>query len=90
MVYSGHWHFNGSDWAHYADIYMAKFEKEALYKAALKPHTYYRYLDDVFIVWPHGKKAFYRESTVRARCLALNCNALGLSLYPPRSRLHER
>ena len=46
-------------WAsHYADIYMAKFEKEALYKAALKPHTYYRYLDDVFIVWPHGKRLF--------------------------------
>ena len=41
----------GRDWApHYADIYMAKFEK-ALYKAALKPHTYYRYLDDIFIVW---------------------------------------
>ena len=40
------------DWApHYADIYMAKFEKEALYKAALKSHTYYRYLDDIFISW---------------------------------------
>ena len=38
---------------------MAKFEEEALYKAALEPHTYYRYLDDIFIVWPHGKKAFY-------------------------------
>ena len=49
----------GRDWApHYADIYMAKFEKEALLKAPLKPHTYYRYLDDVFIVWPHGEKAF--------------------------------
>ena len=45
----------GRDWApHYADI----FEKEALYKAALKPHTYYRYLDDVFIVWPHEKSLF--------------------------------
>ena len=40
-------------WApHYA-------EKEALYKAALKPHTYYRYLDEIFIVWPHGEKAFH-------------------------------
>ena len=49
----------GRDWApHYADIYMAKFEKEALLKAPLKPHTYFRYLDDVFIVWPHGEKAF--------------------------------
>ena len=49
----------GRDWApHYADIYMAKYEKEALYKAALKPHTYYGYLDDVFTVWPHGKRLF--------------------------------
>jgi len=37
---------------------MAKFEMEALYKAAFKPHTYYRYLDDIFMVWPHGEKAF--------------------------------
>ena len=40
----------GRDWApHYADIYMAKFE-EALYKAALKQHTYNRYLANIFIV----------------------------------------
>ena len=49
----------GKDWApHYADIYMAKFEKEALLKCPLKPHTYFRYLDDIFIIWPHGKDAF--------------------------------
>ena len=66
FLFNGQWYIQatgtsmGRDWApHYADIYMAKFEKEALYKAALKPHTYYRYLDDIFIVWPHGKKAFY-------------------------------
>jgi len=43
------------DWAlHYADIYMAKFEKEALLKCLLKPHTYLWYLDDIFIIWLHG------------------------------------
>jgi len=49
----------GRDWApHYANIYMAKFEKEALLKCPLKPHTYFQYLDDIFIIWPNGKVAF--------------------------------
>jgi len=38
---------------------MAKCEKEALYKTALKPHTYYRYLDYIFMVWTYGTKAWY-------------------------------
>jgi len=37
---------------------MAKFEKEALLKCSLKPHAYFRYLDDVFIIWPRGKEEF--------------------------------
>ena len=49
----------GKKWApHYADIYMAKFENDALEKCPLKPHTYLRYLDDIFIIWTHGIKAF--------------------------------
>ena len=44
----------GVDYApHFADIYMAKFEK-----CPLKPHTYFRFLDDVFIIWIHGRKSF--------------------------------
>ena len=40
----------GVDYApHYADIYMAKFEKD---------HTYLRFLDDVFIIWTHGRESF--------------------------------
>jgi len=50
----------GADYApHYADIYMAKFEKEALEKCPLKPHTYLRFLDDIFIIWPHSIEAFH-------------------------------
>ena len=49
----------GRGWdPHYADIYMAKFEKEALLKCPLKPHIYYRYLDDICIIWPHSMAAF--------------------------------
>ena len=35
------------------------FEKVALHKVALKTCTYYHYLDDTFVVWPFGEKAFY-------------------------------
>ena len=49
----------GRDWApHYAVIYMAKFEKEALLKCSFKPYTCYRYLDDMFRRWPHNVDAF--------------------------------
>ena len=49
----------GVDYApHYSDIFMAKFEKEALDKCSYKPHTYFRFLDDVFIVWQHGHSKF--------------------------------
>ena len=49
----------GVDYApHYSDIFMAKFEREALDKCPYKPHTYFRFLDDVFIVWQHGHSRF--------------------------------
>ena len=43
---------------HYADIYMAQFEQEALAKCTFRPDCYYRYLDDIFMVWSHGRDAF--------------------------------
>jgi len=49
----------GVDYApHFCDIFMAKFENGALAKCKLKPHTYLRFLDDVFIVWQHGYSEF--------------------------------
>ena len=38
------------------DIIMAKCN--VLLKCPLKPYTYFRYLGDIFIIWPHGKEAF--------------------------------
>ena len=43
---------------HYADIYMADFETNALANYPIKPHTYLRYLDDIFIIWPHTLTTF--------------------------------
>jgi len=38
---------------------MAKLEKKGLYKTILNPYNYFRYLEVIFIIWPHGEKAFY-------------------------------
>ena len=40
----------------YANIFMAYFEKEAMKKCYLKPTTYNRFLDDIFIIWDHGRE----------------------------------
>ena len=49
----------GRDYApSFANIFMAKWEKQALEKCPLKPKIYLRFLDDIFIVWEHGKDEF--------------------------------
>jgi len=65
FLFNGEWYLQntgtwmGRDWApRYVDIYMAKFEKEVHLKCPLQPHTYYRYLDDIFIMWTHGEDSF--------------------------------
>lgn len=42
----------------YANIYMSEWEREALAKCPLKPSFYYRFLDDIIGVWPHGTHEF--------------------------------
>lgn len=39
----------------YANIFMAHFEKEAMKKSYLKPTFYRRFLDDIFLLWDHGR-----------------------------------
>ena len=42
-----------------ADIFMAKWEKEALAKYPLKPLFFGRFLDDIFMLWTHGETKFW-------------------------------
>lgn len=42
----------------YADIFMAIFEKQALAKCNKKPLVYFRFLDDIFLVWIHTLQEF--------------------------------
>ena len=38
-----------------ANIYMEKFEEEALDTATDKPFFWVRYVDDTFVIWQHGE-----------------------------------
>ena len=40
-----------------ANFYMENFEKQALNSAPLQPKCYFRYVDDTFLIWPHGTDA---------------------------------
>jgi hypothetical protein len=38
-----------------ANFFMEEFKKRAFNQATLKPTCWYRYVDDTFVIWPHGK-----------------------------------
>lgn len=41
----------------YANIFMAVLEEEFLARVDLKPFFYKRFIDDVFLIWPHGESS---------------------------------
>jgi len=41
-----------------ANIFMADFEDKYVYNYKLQPTTWLRYIDDIFLVWTHGKEEF--------------------------------
>lgn len=40
-----------------ANFFMEHFEERALNSAPLRPSVFFRYVDDIFMVWPHGVEA---------------------------------
>ena len=41
----------------YANVFMSRLEKNMLREAVLKPWVWWRFLDDTFLIWLHGKHA---------------------------------
>jgi retron-type reverse transcriptase len=39
-----------------ANFFMEDFEKKATEQVVLKPVCWFRYVDDTFIIWPHGQE----------------------------------
>ena len=46
-----------------ANLYMENFEQRALEIYSLKPKVWIRYVDDTFVVWPHGEEALNNFQT---------------------------
>ena len=42
----------------YANLFMAQWENTALEKCYQKPTMYFRYLNDIWILWDHGETQF--------------------------------
>jgi hypothetical protein len=38
-----------------ANFFMEEFEKKGFNQATVKPTCWYRFVDDTFVIWPHGK-----------------------------------
>ena len=38
----------------FANLFLGLFETNALNKAPFQPHTWLRYIDDIFMIWTHG------------------------------------
>ena len=41
----------------YANIFMDKLERQLIEQAEIKPHTWWRYIDDIFIIWTEGENS---------------------------------
>ena len=40
--------------------FLTEWEEKVLEKCVLKPSVYWRFLDDVFMIWEHSKEEFYK------------------------------
>ena len=58
-----------------ANLFMNNLEKKAIRTAQLKPSFWIRYIDNCFVIWPHGKNTLTRVLD-------------GYKQYPGKNRVH--
>ena len=84
----------------YANLFMAKFEDKHVYTYPLQPLLWKRFIDDIFLIWPHGKKSLLdfieHLNTVHPTIKFTSdisdtqITFLDLSIYISQSTLHTR
>ena len=65
----------------YANIFMAELEESFLSGYPYKPVAYYRYIDDIFIIWSHGLDLYTISSTALTSNTA---TSFSFQISPPR------
>ena len=40
----------------YGNLFMGKFEQQAIDNSLLKPFIWWRFIDDIFMIWTHGEE----------------------------------
>ena len=54
----------------FANLLLAEGEEKALEKGVLKPSVYWRFLDDIFVIWEHFREEFYKFVKITLRLLS--------------------
>ena len=52
----------------YANWFMSKFEQDHVYTYHLQPTLWKRFIDDIFLIWPHGMDSFNRIHSASKHC----------------------
>ena len=72
----------------YANLFLAEWEEKALEKCVVKPSVYWRFLDDIFMIWEHAKEEFYKfvkilitHQTVKAELSSESMHFLDTVVY---------
>ena len=85
----------------YANIFMTKFEEKYVYTYPLHPKLWKRFIDDIFMIWPHGMDSLLKFinhlSTVHHPIIKFTSDIsdteisfLDLTIYIQQSQLHTK
>ena len=84
----------------YANLFMTKFEDKYVYTYPLQPQLWKRFIDDIFLIWPHGRNSLTKfighlntvHPTIKftSDISETGISFLDLTIYIEQSRLYTR
>ena len=67
----------------YANLFLAKFETDALKHAPHQPHTWWRFIDDIFMIWTHTEDDLHAFiSYLNSRHPTIKFTSSQIHMYP--------